>query len=50
MLKLSKGKSVYGDMSREGIVCRAVPEDRDVKLGRLSFKVINDDFLLEKGE
>ena len=50
MLKLSKGKSVYGDMHREGIVCRAVPEDRDVKLGRLSFKVINDDFLLEKGE
>ena len=50
MLKLSKGKSEYGDMQREGIVCRAVPEDRDVKLGRLSFKVINDDFLLEKGE
>ena len=50
MLKLSKGKSVYGDMQREGIVCRAVPEDRDVKLGRLSFKVINDDFLLKKGE
>ncbi len=50
ILALSKGKSVYGDMQREGIVCRGVPEARDVQLGRLSFKAINDDFLLQTGE
>ena len=34
----------------EGLVCRSVTEERDVELGRLSFKVLNPYFLLKYGE
>lgn len=35
---------------REGIVLRPVVEERDEDLGRLSFKVINPEFLIKHGE
>lgn len=31
----------------EGVVCRPLSEERDVELGRLSFKVVNPHFLLK---
>lgn len=46
----SIGKSVFGDMQREGMVVRSMVEDTDFETGRLSFKVINPDFLLENRE
>jgi RNA ligase (TIGR02306 family) len=50
LVELSKGRSELADVRREGIVIRPVMEDTDVQLGRLSFKVINPDFLLKYGE
>lgn len=51
ILELAKGKSVLNPkMNREGLVFRPVIEDTDDKLGRLSFKAINNDFLLENEE
>lgn len=47
----SKGHSKLNhDTKREGIVLRPLEEERDSDLGRLSFKVINPDFLIKYGE
>ena len=50
MVELSKGKSQLASVKREGIVIRPHMEETDPELGRLSFKVINPDFLLEHKE
>lgn len=52
LVELSKGKSVLNDKAiREGIVIRPLMEVEGVRgLGRLSFKVINPDFLLKNNE
>ncbi|MGI0058864.1 MAG: RNA ligase (ATP) [Nitrosotalea sp.] len=48
LVQLSKGTSqLKADQMREGIVLRPLIEDEDPELGRLSFKVINPDFLLK---
>ncbi len=41
------GKSVLADIPREGIVIRPLHETNDYKLGRVSFKSINPEFLLK---
>jgi len=51
LVEMSKGKSLLDDkIHREGIVIRPCEEKEDKKLGRVSFKVINPDFLLKFGE
>jgi RNA ligase (TIGR02306 family) len=50
IVELSKGKSQLVDIKREGIVVRPLHEATDPQLGRLSFKVINPEFLLKWGE
>lgn len=51
LVGLSKGSSAFKECSqREGIVIRPLFENRDPDLGRLSFKVINPDFLLKHDE
>lgn len=51
LVEISKGKSLLNDkIHREGIVIRPCEEKEDRKLGRVSFKVINPDFLLKFGE
>ncbi len=50
LVELAKGKSQLLDIHREGIVLRSIKDDVDIELGRLSFKVINPDFLLKYGE
>ena len=37
-------------VQREGIILRPMIEERDPDLGRLSFKVINPEFLIKYGE
>jgi hypothetical protein len=41
------GKSVLADIPREGIILRPLTEINDYRLGRVSFKSINPDFLLK---
>ena len=51
ILELVKGNSVLNKNTlREGVVFRPVIERHDSYLGRLSFKGINSDFLLQYGE
>lgn len=51
LVKLSIGFSkINPNVQREGIVLRSVIEEQDEDLGRLSFKVINPEFLLTHGE
>lgn len=50
IVELSKGNSRLYETKREGIVLRPLQEERDEELGRLSFKVINPDFLLKHDE
>lgn len=50
LVEMAKGKSTLSDIHREGIVMRTVTDDVDIELGRLSFKVINPDFLLKYSE
>ncbi len=52
LVGMSRGDSVLYKTPREGFVWRAVNSegDSDPKIGRLSFKVINPDFLLKHGE
>lgn len=50
LVEMSKGKSVLIGIKREGIVIRSIIEDVDPKIGRLSFKCVNPDFLLKHGE
>lgn len=46
LVESSKGKSALGDCIREGFVLRLIDEARNKKGQRISFKVINPDFLL----
>lgn len=50
LVEMSKGRSLLGDAPREGIVIRPTIEDADEDTGRLSFKVINPEFLVKYGE
>ena len=50
LVEMAKGKSILCDRPREGLVFRAIPEQNDPSIGRLSFKAINPDFLLKWGE
>jgi RNA ligase (TIGR02306 family) len=51
LVELSKGMSFAGDnIIREGIVIRPVNKMRHPKFGRVSFKIINPEFLLKYGE
>lgn len=48
LVQMSQGASVLNPKTpREGIVVRSVVEARDPEIGRLSFKVINPEFLLK---
>lgn len=48
LIEMAKGKSVLNpDIPREGLVFRCKEEGYDKDTGRLSFKVINNDFLEE---
>lgn len=46
LVQLSVGKSVFKPVRREGLVIRPLQEERDAT-GRVSFKVINPEFLLK---
>jgi RNA ligase (TIGR02306 family) len=48
LVEMAKGKSALSDSLREGIVVRPLIEERDSELGRLSFKVINQEYLLSE--
>jgi RNA ligase (TIGR02306 family) len=51
LVELSNEKSVLNpELPREGIVIRPVIEAQDPELGRLSFKVVNPEFLLKYEE
>lgn len=51
LVEMSKDMSRLNPKTkREGIVLRPIVEERDSDLGRLSFKVINPEFLLKYGE
>jgi RNA ligase (TIGR02306 family) len=50
LVEMSKGSSILKPVKREGIIFRPIIEDFDPKLGRLSFKVINPEFLLQHKE
>jgi RNA ligase (TIGR02306 family) len=46
---MAGGPSVLNkNVRREGLVFRSIPEAVDVELGRLSFKIISEEFLLRK--
>lgn len=47
LVELSKGTSkLNAGIQREGIIMRTLAEETDVELGRLSFKVVNPEYLL----
>ncbi len=51
LIEMSQGKSALNENTlREGIVVRPIKEIRDEKFGRVSFKVINPEFLLKYEE
>lgn len=51
LVEMSKGQSkINSQTRREGLVFKSVEYIEDPKLGRLSFKVINPDFLIKYGE
>jgi ATP-dependent RNA circularization protein (DNA/RNA ligase family) len=51
LVTLSIGNSLINkEVKREGLVFRPYIEERDTALGRLSFKVINPEFLLKFDE
>jgi RNA ligase (TIGR02306 family) len=48
IINMADGKSLINpEVSREGIVLRAIPEQTDINLGRLSFKGISGQYLIE---
>lgn len=47
LVKQATGRSLIADTKREGVVMRLVWEDVDPDIGRVSFKVINPEFLLK---
>jgi len=48
MKKFATGTSTLFNTKREGIVCRPLNEINDYEIGRLSFKVISPQYLLEE--
>lgn len=51
LVEMSKGASLLDKhVPREGIVLRPIDPEMDPEMGRLSFKVINPEFLLKYGE
>lgn len=50
LVQLSIGESKLAKVKREGIVIRPLIECEDEKIGRLSFKIINPQFLLKYDE
>ena len=50
LVQLSIGESKLAKVKREGIVIRPLIECEDPKIGRLSFKIINPEFLLKHNE
>ena len=51
LVAMSNEKSVLNpQLPREGIVIRPIEEAQDPELGRLSFKVVNPEFLLKYEE
>jgi len=51
LLKMADGSSkINPETLREGLVFRSLPESTDIKLGRLSFKAVSNEFLLKYGE
>jgi RNA ligase (TIGR02306 family) len=50
LVDFSKYKSTLAQVNQEGIVIRSIVEKTDVELGRLSFKVVNPDYLLKYTE
>lgn len=50
LVEYSKGLSRNSLIQREGVVFRPLVEEQDEDLGRLSFKVINPEYLLEHKE
>jgi RNA ligase (TIGR02306 family) len=50
LVQLSIGESKLAKVKREGIVIRPLVECEDPKIGRLSFKIINPEFLLKHNE
>lgn len=51
LVEMAKGQSLLNkDALREGLVFRTLTEDQDPEIGRLSFKVMNPDFLLAHEE
>lgn len=50
IIEASKGQSKIAKIYREGIVIRSATEEKDPKIGRLSFKAKNPDFLLKYDE
>ncbi len=50
LVERAKGKSELADIYREGIVIRSMEEINDLEIGRLSFKVLNPDYLLKYEE
>jgi RNA ligase (TIGR02306 family) len=48
LVELSKGRSfIFNNIEREGLVIRSKVEGDDLEAGRISFKVVNPDFLLK---
>lgn len=50
LVEMAIARSVLNDIHREGIVIRAITEEQDQEIGRLSFKVINPKYLLKYDE
>ena len=51
LVEMSKGQSIVNpQVRREGLVFKSVDYIEDMTLGRLSFKVINPDFLIKYGD
>ena len=50
LVAMTNARSSLADVRIEGYVFRPVTEGRDLELGRLSFKVLNPEFLLEFDE
>lgn len=47
-LRTAQGRSMLGMVEREGLVYRPINEQRDEKIGRVSFKAISNRFLLKE--
>lgn len=50
LLEMANDKSQLADVNREGLVFRTEHEETDWEIGRLSFKAISPEFLMQHGE